>query len=230
MVDQEDTPATSGIGQRRASAFDEDQPAYRERRQHIVSTAMAVFKQKGYQATTLSDIAREAGLNRATLYYYFSGKAEIFDEIVSGAVEANALRAEEIWSSDLPAPQKLQHLIESLMASYAENFPCLYVFVQENLAHVAPDRLEWSRRMRQLNHRYEDALIGIVRDGIEEGTIRATGEPRIMAYGLLGMLGWTSRWFNPDQSSQSASEIARTFSDIFLSGVVTDAEGADVAA
>lgn len=226
----EDMSTTSGIGQRRANALDEDHPAYRERRQEIVSAAMAVFKQKGYQATKLADIAREAGLDRATLYYYFSGKAELFDEMVSGPVEANALRAEEIRASDLPAPQKLRHLIESLMASYAENFPCLYIFVQENLAHVAPERLEWSRRMRQLNHRYEDALVGIVRDGIEEGTLRATGDPRIMAYGLLGMLGWTSRWFNPDQSPQSAAEIARTFADTFLSGVVIDAEEADTAA
>lgn len=40
-----------------------------------------------------------------------------------------------------------------------------------------------------------------------------------MAYGLLGMLAWTNRWFNPHDSPQSAQEIATTFSEIFLRGI-----------
>lgn len=230
MSTEDEIPVVSGIGQRRANALDEDSPGYRERRQHIIDSAMVVFKRSGYQATKLADIASEAGLDRATLYYYFSGKAALFDEMVSGAVEANARLAEDVRASDRPAPEKLRSLVEALMASYAEHYPCLYIFVQENLAHVAPERVEWARRMRQLNHRYEDALIGIVRDGIEEGTLRATGDPKIMAYGLLGMLGWTSRWFNPETSPQSAGEIARTFVDTLLSGIVTRTTKAEHAA
>lgn len=210
---------TSEIARRRSTALDDGTPGYRDRRRHIIDAAARVFKRKGYGATSLGDIAQEAETDRATIYYYVSGKAELFDEVVSTAVEANAVLAEEVRAGGQQAPAKLRQVIESLMASYAHNFPYLYVFVQENLSHVGPERAEWSRRMRQLNHRYEDALVGIIRDGIEEGTLRATGDPRVMAYGLLGMLGWTNRWFNPHESPQTAAEVARTFADTYLLGV-----------
>ncbi len=216
---------TSEIARRRSTALDEGAPGYRERRKQIIDAAALAFKRRGYRATSLSDVAELAETDRATIYYYVSGKAELFDEVVSTAVESNTLVAEEIRAGSGQAPQKLRQVIASLMASYAENFPYLYVFVQENLSHVAPERAEWSRRMRQLNHRYEDALVGIIRDGIEEGTLRPTGTPRVVAYGLLGMLGWTNRWFNPDESPQTAAEIATTFTDTFLAGLAHEPGG-----
>lgn len=209
----------SEIARRRQLAFAEGATSYQERRQEIIEAAGRVFKRKGYRAANLTDIAIEAGTDRATLYYYVSGKAELFDEVVSEVVEANTVLAESVCESHLPAPEKLRTVIGALMASYSNNFPYLYVFVQENLSHVAPERVEWSQQMRELNHRYENALIEIIREGIEEGTLIAAGDPQILAYGLLGMLGWTNRWFNPHESPQSAEEIAATFTNIFLGGI-----------
>lgn len=214
-----DTQLTSEIARRRKAALAEGAAGYQERREEIIKAAGRVFKRKGYRATNLTDIATEAGTDRATLYYYISGKAELFDEVVSEVVEANTRLAESVRDSTQPAPEKLRAVIGALMASYADNFPYLYVFVQENLSHVAPERVEWSGRMRRLNRRYEEALIDIVRGGIEEGTLVDAGDPRIIAYGLLGMLGWTNRWFNPHESPQSAEEIAATFTEIFLRGL-----------
>ena len=214
-----EAPTESGISRRRTAAVDDGTPAYRARRREIIRAAATVFKNKGFRATSLSDIAAAADTDRATLYYYVGSKAELFDEAVSGAVEANAVNAELIWKGAGSAPDKLRLLITSLMRSYVEHYPLLYVFVQENLTHVAPERTDWSRRMRQLNHRYEDAIIGILRDGISEGTIRPVGDPRVVAYGLLGMVAWTNRWFNPTDSIATGPEIADTFTDMFLDGV-----------
>ena len=215
----------SNIAQRRSNALDDGTPAYLERRREIIASAAKAFKRRGYRATSLSDIAREAGTDRATVYYYVSGKAELFDEIVSEAVEANTLTAEAIRAGRDPAPVKLETLIGALMDSYAANYPYLYVYVQEDLSHVAPERAEWSQRMRRLNNRYVDALAGIMRDGVEEGTLRATGTPQLMAYALMGMLGWTNRWFHPHDGPYSASDIAATFSATFLRGVEDHPQG-----
>jgi len=212
--------STSEIARRRQTARNDGAPGYQDRRQEIIEAAGQVFKRKGYRATSLSDIAQEAGTDRATIYYYASGKAELFDDVVSEAVEANTVLAETVRASRVPAPERIRTVISALMASYADNFPYLYVFVQENLSHVAPERVEWSQRMRQLNRRYEDALVGILSDGIDEGTITPTGDPRIMAYGLLGTLAWTNRWFKPNESPpHSAEDIAATFAETFLRGV-----------
>lgn len=211
---------TSEIGRRRAAALDENAPAYRERRRKIVLAAAEVFKRKGYTSTSLSDIARVAETDRATLYYYVHGKAELFDEVVSEAVEANMRRVEEVRAGTEPAPVKLRTLIVSLMESYAEHYPFLYVFIQENLSQVAGERAEWAQRMRRTNRRYEDAVIAIIREGIAEGTLRDVGEPWIVAWGLLGMLNATNRWFHPGTSSASATEIGEVFAETFLAGVI----------
>jgi AcrR family transcriptional regulator len=214
----DESSGVSGNNRRRAAATDAT-PAYRQRRLEIIQAAALVFKSKGFRGTSLGDIAAAANTDRATLYYYIGGKAELFDEAVSGAVEANALNAEAIRNGPEPAPEKLRILIKSLMKSYADNYPLLYIFIQEHLGQVAPQRTEWSRRMRHLNRRYEDAIVGILRDGIDEGTIRPIGDPRIIAYGLLGMLGWTNRWFNPTDSIATYEEIGATFAAAFLDGV-----------
>ena len=211
----------SGIERRRALAREEGGETYLERHRAIVAAAAGVFKRKGYRATNLSDIARAADTDRATLYYYAANKAELFDEVVSGAVEANAVRAEEIRAGTEPAPDKLRRMFVDLMASYAAHYPLLYVFVQENLSHVEADRVQWAQRMRRLNRRYEDAVIGVVRDGIDEGTLAAHGDPRVVAYGLLGMLAWTNRWFRPDRDDgPPAAEIAATFADTVINGLL----------
>ena len=211
---------SSGIERRRASARDEGGDAYQERRREIIAAAATVFKRKGYRATNLADIATAADTDRATLYYYAANKAELFDEVVSGAVEANTLRAEEIRAGTEPAPEKLRRMFAELMASYATHYPLLYVFVQENLSHVEPAREEWAQRMRRLNRRYEDAVVGVVRDGVDEGTLAVRGDPRIVAYGLLGMLAWTNRWFRPGAGGPDAAEIAATFADTVVDGLV----------
>ncbi|TFD62176.1 TetR/AcrR family transcriptional regulator [Cryobacterium suzukii] len=209
----------SQYGKRRAAALDDGGTEYLQRRREISQAAGRVFKDKGLQATNVNDVAREAGIDRATLYYYFGSKEEIFEEVVSAAVEANTLRIEEVQSGAQSAPEKIRTVIVSLMTSYADNYPFLYVFIQENLSQIGDKHLEWSRQMRQLNRRYEVAIVGIIRDGMSDGTLNAAGDPKIIAYGLLGMLGWTNRWFNPHESGQTAEQIGNTFADVFLGGI-----------
>ena len=209
----------SNYGQRRAAALDDGGTDYLNRRQEIMRAAGRVFKAKGLSATNVTDVAREAGVDRATLYYYFGSKEEIFEEVVGGAVEANAVRAEEVQASEGTAPDKIRQLIVSLMNSYAEHYPFLYVFIQENLTQLEKIRPDWAQEMRQLNRRYEEALVSILRAGIADGTLTTTADPKILAYSLLGMLGWTNRWFNPRESAQTAEEIGTVFADTFLTGL-----------
>ncbi len=213
-------PPETGIGRRRAAAKDENRAAYQERRSEIKAVAGRLFKQAGFRGTSLGQIAAALGMDRATLYYYIGSKEELFDEVVSEAVHGNVLEAEAIRDSAAPAPQKLRTLIECMMASYAKHYPYLYVYIQENLSHVSPQRNEWSQEMRRLNGYYSDIVIEIVQAGIEEGTIDPATDAWVMAYGILGMIGWTNRWFNPDKSPISAAEIGRAYADMLLNGMI----------
>jgi AcrR family transcriptional regulator len=210
----------SGIARRRSAAKDESNPAYLERRREIVAAAARVFKAKGLQGSKLGDIAAESGADRASLYYYVGSKEELFHEVVREAVEANLVRAEAIRDGHGMAPEKLRALIRSLMASYCEHYPILYVYIQENLTHVPEEHRRWAEDMRQVNRSYERVVIGLLEQGVREGTLRDVGPPWVVAYGLMGMLGWTNRWFDPEESSASPEQIADAFADTVLLGLV----------
>ncbi len=101
---------TSGIGRRRKSAQDEGTAAYQEKRAEIVAAAGRLFKDHGYAGTSLADVAEALSMDRASLYYYIGGKQELFQDVVGGAVERNALRAEEIVAGPGTAPEKLANV------------------------------------------------------------------------------------------------------------------------
>jgi AcrR family transcriptional regulator len=213
----------SGIGRRRAAALAEGSAAYTERRAEIVAAAARVFRKNGFNGTSLAEIAESLGTDRATLYYYIGSKDELFHEIVRDAAEANALQAEAIRDSAGTATVKLTRLITSLMSSYAEHYPYLFVYIQEDLSKVSGGRSPWARQMSAINKRYDDAIIAIVKSGIEDGTLRTTTSARVIANGIIGMVNWTHRWYRKgDPSMPDANEIGSAYAQMVLNGLAVE--------
>jgi AcrR family transcriptional regulator len=219
----EDEP--SNFARRRSAARKEPGSRYMQRRREIAEVAAIEFKKRGFGGTTLSHVAEAMGVDRASLYYYVSNKEELFEELVSEVVKVNLAQAEAIRDGEGSAPEKLRRLIEGLMSSYEEHFPVLYILIQENLAHVAPDRSEWANSMKAINRAYEAVVIEIIESGQADGSLAATAPPRLLAYGIIGMVGWTNRWFNPQRSLLGADEIGRAFADTILNGLTVKSPG-----
>jgi TetR/AcrR family transcriptional regulator, cholesterol catabolism regulator len=211
----------SDIGRRRGKALKKGSETYQERRNEIAKAAAQVFNKKGYSNTNLTDIAEAMGMDRATLYYYVSNKQELFDEVVREASDRNIAAAEAARFSADPPLEKLRTVVTELMTSYAATYPLLYVYLRENLSHVDPERTEWSNSMRNLSHRFEDAVIAIVQEGIDDGSIRPLASARVLAFGVIGMVGWTNRWFVPDRSPESAEVIGHAFAEMALKGLTS---------
>lgn len=211
----------SNLGQRRQQARGQGNESYVDRRAEIVDAAAQLFRIQGYASTSLAQVAARVGSDRATIYYYFSSKEELLDTLVTDVVNRNLEIAEKIAASMRQASDKLRTLIVQLMRSYADNYPLLYVYLQENMAHVAPKRKAWADEMRAVNRRYEQAIIRMVDDGVKEGSLKAAGDSRVVAFGIMGMISWTHRWFNPHTADMDAESIGQTYADIILSGLAT---------
>lgn len=209
----------SAISRRRAAAQGGRGAGYHQRRSEIIGAAATVFKAKGYRGTSLADVADAVAMDRATLYYYVGSKEELLDEVVTDVVLANLAAAEQIRDDDQPAPVKLERLVTGLMSSYAEHYPVLYVYLQEDLGQVTARRQPWAQQMRLVNRRYEAAIVAIVQEGIEEGTLRPLTDARVLAFGLMGMVSWTHRWFNPQRAATDAVAIAAAYVDVLLHGM-----------
>jgi AcrR family transcriptional regulator len=211
----------SSIGKRRSAAKEDSRASYQARRREIAEAAIRVFNRLGFQGASVSAVADELGIDRASLYYYVSSKEELFDELVRTVVERNLELAKRIEASPMSPRRKLRELITALMTSYGEHYPLFYIYIRENLSHVDDRRSAWSRDMRQLNKETVDAVIAIIEQGYADKTFRNVGSSQVVAYGVLGIVGWTHRWYRPGQSNVSAEEIGKTYAELILAGLET---------
>lgn len=86
-----------------------------ERRNEILHVANQLFNEKGYENTSISDILKEIGIAKGTLYYYFKSKEEIMDDIINQMTENIFQYANSIAQDpNLTVPQKMINIILSL--------------------------------------------------------------------------------------------------------------------
>jgi TetR/AcrR family transcriptional regulator, cholesterol catabolism regulator len=220
-------PPDSAIGRRRSEAKAKGSPAYLKRREEITRAAAEVFNRRGFRGTNFSQVAQELSTDRATLYYYVGSKEELFDSVVRTAAERDVALAEAVLDSDSEPLEKIRALVTALMNSYAENYPLLYVYMRENLAYTDTGRPDWSKAMRALNRRYDRAVTSIVQQGIDDGSIDARSSAKVIAFGIIGMVGWTNRWFVPGASEVTAAEIGEAYADIVVRGLRSQESSAD---
>ena len=207
------------IGKRRSAAREESSTSYQAKRKEIAEAAVRVFNRLGFQRASMSAVAAELKMDRASLYYYISSKEELFDEIVRTVVERNLELLKKIEASNVSPRRKLRDLISALMSSYGEHYPLFYIYIRENLSHVSNKRSEWSQYMRRLNTQTSDAVVAIIEQGYADKSFRNIGSARVVAYGVLGLVGWTHRWFRPERSDVSSEEIGKIYGELVLAGL-----------
>jgi TetR/AcrR family transcriptional regulator, cholesterol catabolism regulator len=208
----------SAIGRRREARKPSGSQEYEARRRELIEAAAAVFKEKGYEAATLNDIAERIGADRASLYYYVASKHELFEEAVKGVLESNLEEAERVLAGEGDARGKLQLIIERLISSYEENYPHTYLYIQEDMRRVATYNSDWSREMIRKTRRFESIVFSLVAAAVEEGKFRDDVSVDLAVKALFGMLNWTHRWFQPGRHV-SGRELADAFTAIFLDGM-----------
>jgi AcrR family transcriptional regulator len=208
----------SGIGRRRQAARTEGGADYKARREELVKVAAEVFQEKGYQASTLNDVAERMGTDRASLYYYVGSKQELFQEVVQDVLEANLKEARRIKREKIKPSEKIARLVRTMMVSYEETYPFTYVYIQEDMSRVGDQGSEWALTMSSRTRSFEKIVMGFIQDGVEQGEFRSDISPEVAANGLYGMLNWTHRWFKPGRGAD-AEQVAASFSSLFLEGM-----------
>ncbi len=211
-------PKSSQIGKRRAAARSEGSEYYNEKRQAMLDAAATLFKEKGMNGTSLDEVAQLAGIDRSTLYYYVSNRQELFFEIVGQAMEKMAVDAEALLETPGTPAEKFERLIISQMTAYAENYPHLYVMLQEKVSTVLSGDTPQKERLLELIRRYERVMKTIIADGVADGTFRKDVLPILMTFGALGMNNWTHRWYKPN-NLLTGEDVGRAFATMLLEGI-----------
>jgi AcrR family transcriptional regulator len=180
-------------------------------REAIIAAAASVFRTKGYHAATMQDIADAVGILKGSLYHHFASKDELLHLIVNEP-RARLYRAvADIVADDLPAGEKLRRAILAHLEAFDAHYPHLFVYLRE--------REETMRRFRGLSPKeYERYWQQILREGVKSGEFRADLDVPVISYGLLGMLNWLYKWYDP-RGRLSVREIAAQLSAMALGGL-----------
>lgn len=209
----------SNISKRRESALKEGSVDYLAKRDELVRIAAQQFKQSGYRATTLAEIGHKAGLDRATVYYYFGSKEELFREILRTGVDQNIRECVKISQNDtLDSLEKLQAIIQQLMKAYDEHYPHMYVYIQEEMDRIASEKSVWAQELAGQTRKFEKIVMGLISETIAAGKMRDDIPVSIVANAIFGMLNWTHRWYQPG-GAHGADEVSKSFAKIFLDGM-----------
>ncbi|MES2492224.1 MAG: TetR/AcrR family transcriptional regulator [Pseudomonadota bacterium] len=209
----------SNISRRRKSALEEGSADYLAKRIELVEIAGRQFKANGFKATTLAEIGHKAGLDRATVYYYFGSKEELFRECLRVGVDANIDECERIFNDPArSAEDKLRAVIKQLMAAYDQYYPHMYVYIQEEMSRITSEKSAWAQRIITKTRTFEKIVLGLIGELVGRGEMRGDIAVSVAANAVFGMLNWTHRWYQPG-GAHSAEEISDAFCEIFLDGM-----------
>jgi TetR/AcrR family transcriptional regulator, cholesterol catabolism regulator len=186
----------------------------RRRKQEIVDAAARVFHEKGYESTSIQDIADEVGILKGSLYYYIESKEDLLYEILR-SVHDEALQAIETAVEQETEPlDKIRAFITALVTYHTENLVRIGVFFHD-FRSLRPERRVAIVRERD---RYDRLLRTIIRQGQEDGTICVDVDPKFTALAILGMVNWMYQWYRPG-GGRTARTIAQNYADIVTSGL-----------
>jgi AcrR family transcriptional regulator len=209
----------SGLAMKRTEARRKDRAQYEAKREQILKAAGPVLKRSGLRGATIEAIAKEAGVDRATIYYYFSGKGAIFREAIhDGLVEMIGALEAIAASGDRP-DVRLRDSIQVVMSAYDKHYPHLYIYFSDDSPESVIDS-HLNAEIIESGRRYEDLVEAIVRDGVQQGVFKTPLPPKVFAKTVTGMLNWTSRWYVPG-GPMAAEDVAGGMADTVLNGVLS---------
>jgi len=181
------------------------------RREEILLAALRAFRERGYHATTLDDIAGRLGIRNTALYHYFPDKESILYRCHRESLgELDRILAE---ARRLAGPrERLTHVIREhvrVMIETLEGSPLAFEVTS----------LSGRRRASIIaaRDRYEHAVRRIVQEGIRRGVFRGV-DAKVAVFAIMGAVNWIARWYRPG-GALSAGDLGEQFADQLLGGL-----------
>ena len=185
-----------------------------KKKQEIMRSAATVLAEKGYNGTTMEEIAAKLLMTKGSMYYYFKNKDDLLYQCNQMIMEISLDRIEKVVNSDLNPIEKLRNALKGhiLLATSEKSMFMVMGKPNQNFSDL---QLQEILKLRRSYSLYFDKILT---EGIEKQVFDHV-DVKMVRMIILGALNWIQEWY--DQSGpQSADEISDSFASYLLKMVV----------
>lgn len=183
------------------------------RREQIIQAAANLFCARGYEASSMRDIATTLNIEAASLYHHIKSKEEILETICFGMAETFLNGIREVNDIYFNAEERLRMAIQNHVRILTSNLSQSTVFLHEWRSLKGEKLIAF----KQLRDQYEKGFRTIVQDGMNED-IFGEVDARFAVLSILSSVNWIAEWYRED-GAMSSDEIASRISDFVLGGL-----------
>ncbi len=184
-------------------------------RQEILRTAARLVQQRGYDATSMNDVAAALKLSKGGLYHHFQSKDEILFEIMNHAMEITQERVLNPVRGIADPEERLRALIRlHIEVVLSPRDREITVMLHEN--HPLPPALR--KRINTRKKDYVHFLENLMAEAQQSRHAKGKVSPRAAAFALLGMLNWIYQWYKPEGELQAQNLIPQ-FTELIFGGI-----------
>lgn len=178
----------------------------------ILSSAAALFAEKGFRAITITDVAASLGYTKSVVYYYFKNKNEILWQIFNRMHQCYEDTIVAILKEELPAGETLKKILfqHALNVMQRKDWTAIYFRDESELEELQRDI------MRKRKREYDKMIESVYERGVAEGIFKAV-PTHIAVSGFMGMCNWLHTWFD-EKGKLAAVDIAATYVELMAGG------------
>ncbi len=187
-------------------------------RERVLDAAARIFREHGYAATTLNDIADAAGLKTASLYYHFGSKEELVEEVLRIGTTL-VLEAVKSRLAQLPADASFRDRLKVAVHAHLDTLLSLTDYTSADIRIIGQVPADVRARVWPLREEYGEIWQGLLQFGKQTGAVRTGADLGLMRMLILGTLNYATEWYKPGRKPVSA--VAEEATAMILGGIGT---------
>jgi AcrR family transcriptional regulator len=184
-----------------------------DRRENILRASAEVFRRRGYNRSTIEEIAAELLLTKAGVYHYFSSKQEILEHLCDHAMGAAERAVEGAQAAGGGPARQLSRMLGDYARALMEE-PAFTVLMR-HLDEVGEASLaNLQRRRKGIESRFRK----VVEDGAREGVLEVA-DSRLAVFGMIGAINWIYAW-HEEEGRLPAAEVRGALVALAMNGIL----------
>ena len=158
----------------------------------VLSNAARLFREKGFERTSLKEIAEACNMLPGSLYYRYNSKEALLVELMRRGVDLVTAEVESAYASSDDPVERLRLCINAHLRALLLDSDAVYVLLFEWRA-LGP---EARKEIIEMRDQYESLWAGILETMIAQGVVRQNVDGRLLRLIGLGALNWVATWFD----------------------------------